>query len=155
MRFPRRQLFVDRKVQGALVQRVILHWMSFAGGLALLLAVMQYFQNPLISPDDHIDLFVRRNSLVFLILLSLMPIFAWDTVRLSHRFAGPVLRLHRMMKELAEGNDPGELRFRDGDFWDELAEQLNGIRAALKQAREVHGQGAGEQEFATTAKDAH
>ena len=155
MRYPRRQLFVDRQVQGALVRRVLLHWMSFAGGLALLVAVMQYFQNPLISLDDHIDLFVRRNSLVFLILLSLIPIFAWDTVRLSHRFAGPVLRLHRMMKELAIGNDPGELRFRDGDFWNELAEQLNGIRAALLHARQSHGQPAGEQEFATTAQDAN
>lgn len=154
MRYPRRRLFVDRQVQGALVRRVLFHWMSFAGGLAFLMAVMQYFQNPLISFDDHIDLFLRRNGLAFLILFSLLPIFAWDTVRLSHRFAGPVLRLHRMMKELAEGNDPGELRFRDGDFWNELAEQLNGIRV-LMQARNSQSQGASQQELATTAQDAH
>ena len=112
MRYVRRRKFVDVRVQGALVRRVVLHWLSFAVCLALVLAAMQYFLNPLASLEEQSAMFARRHGLTFLVLLLLLPAFAWDTVRISNRFAGPILRLHRMMKELSEGKDPGELHFR-------------------------------------------
>ena len=133
----RKRIFVDAEVQGALIRRVILHWTAFAATLAVILGAVQFFTNPLAPFDEHLAIFPRRHGLTFIILLLLLPAFLWDTARLSHRFSGPVLRLRRMMKELASGEDPGELRFRDGDFWMELGDHFNGIRARQLQAREL------------------
>jgi hypothetical protein len=127
----RKRIFVDAEVQGALIRRVVLHWTAFAATLAVILGAVQFFANPLASFDEHLTLFPRRHGLTFIVLLLLLPAFLWDTARLSHRFSGPVLRLRRMMKELAGGTDPGELRFRDGDFWKELGDYFNGIRSRL------------------------
>ena len=115
---------------------------------------MQAFQYPLASLDEHLALFPRRNGLTYLVLLLLMPAFMWDTVRLSHRFAGPVQRLRRMMKELAEGDDPGELRFRDGDFWRELGDHFNGIRARVYPDNELHESSSNGSVYELTAKEA-
>ncbi|MCI0643203.1 MAG: hypothetical protein L0Y70_29385 [Gemmataceae bacterium] len=133
----RKRIYVDAEVQGALIRRVIVHWAAFAAALAVILGAVQFFTNPLGSFDEHLALFPRRHGLTFIVLILLLPAFLWDTARLTHRFSGPVLRLRRMMKELAAGEDPGELRFRDGDFWKELGDHFNGIRARLVQAGEL------------------
>jgi hypothetical protein len=133
----RKRIFVDAEVQGALIRRVIVHWAAFAATLAIILGAVQFFTNPLAPFEEQLALFPRRHGLTFIILLLLLPAFLWDTARLSHRFSGPVLRLRRMMKDLAGGEDPGELRFRDGDFWQELGDHFNGIRSRLLQAGEL------------------
>src|SRR5688500_6842404 len=133
----RKRIFVDAEVQGALIRRVLVHWTAFAATLAVILGAVQFFTNPLGSLEEHLALFPRRHGLTFIVLLFLLPAFLWDTARLTHRFSGPVLRLRRMMKELAAGEDPGELRFRDGDFWMELGDHFNGVRSRVLQSREL------------------
>jgi hypothetical protein len=59
-----------------------------------------------------------------------------------------------MMQELAAGEDPGELRFRDDDFWRELGDHFNGLRAVVLAAREKQTVSNPEYEFAASAKDA-
>jgi hypothetical protein len=134
----RKRMFVDLPVQGALLRRVILHWVAFAVTLAVILFAVQFLVDPLLPIGDHLALFARKQALTFGVMLLLLPAFLWDTMRISHRFAGPVLRLRRMMKELAAGEDPGELRFRDGDFWIELGDYFNDIRSRLHIARELN-----------------
>jgi len=133
----RTRFFVDKPVQGALLLKVTIHWLAFALTLGLVLAAVQFFADPLASGADRWTTFLRRNGLTFIILALLFPMFLWDTIRLSNRFAGPVLRLRRMMNELATGTDPGPLRFRDGDFWIELGDHFNSIRSVVLEAREA------------------
>ncbi|MEX2141057.1 MAG: hypothetical protein WD894_17460 [Pirellulales bacterium] len=142
---PRKRIFVDSAVQGALIRNVLTHWLVFVVTLAVILGAVQFFQNPIASAEEQLSLFPRRHGLTFIILLLLLPTFLWDTVRLSNRFAGPVLRLRRMMEQLAVGKDPGELRFRDGDFWTELGAHFNGIRAQVLERCERN-------EFSATAE---
>jgi hypothetical protein len=54
-----------------------------------------------------------------------------DTIKLSHRFAGPVVNLRRSMREIAEGGTPRKLQFRRTDFWHELADDYNALLARL------------------------
>jgi hypothetical protein len=134
---PRKRIFVDSAVQGALIRNVLTHWVVFLITLAVILGAVQFFQNPMATADEQLLMFPRRHALTFVILVLMLPTFLWDTVRLSNRFAGPILRLRRMMQELAAGKDPGELRFREGDFWSELGEHFNGIRAQVLEARDA------------------
>lgn len=147
----RKRIFVDTAVQGALIRNVLTHWLVFVVTLAVILGAVQFFQNPMASAEEHLALFPRRHGLTFVILLLLLPTFLWDTARLSNRFAGPVLRLRRMMQTLAAGKDPGELRFREGDFWTELGEHFNGVRTRLLQTRESQECSATAQPYELTA----
>jgi hypothetical protein len=54
-----------------------------------------------------------------------VPVYVWDLVKLSHRFAGPMLRLRRILKDLAAGRRASHLRFRPNDFWQETAIDFN------------------------------
>ena len=60
-------------------------------------------------------------------MLSLAPMFIYDTVKLSNRFAGPVLRIRRAARQLADGEIPKKSKLRDGDFWKDLASDFNGV----------------------------
>jgi nitrogen fixation/metabolism regulation signal transduction histidine kinase len=153
---PRKRIFVDSAVQGALIRNVVTHWLVFLVTLAVILGAVQFFQNPVATADEQLAQFPRRHGLTFVILLLLLPTFLWDTVRLSNRFAGPVLRLRRMMQQLAEGKDPGELRFREGDFWSELGDHFNGIREQILDARQSQESSVTAQpyEFTAAAKTA-
>jgi hypothetical protein len=154
MRHLRKRIFVDSEVQGALIRRVIVHWIAFAMTLAVILAAVQFFQDPIASFDEHVAAFPRRHGLTFVVLLVLLPAFLWDTAKLSHRFSGPVLRLRRMLKELAAGEDPGELRFRDQDFWSDLGDHFNGVRTRVLQAQDhPFASETTARELATTARD--
>jgi hypothetical protein len=149
----RKRIFVDSAVQGALIRNVLTHWLIFVFTLAVILGAVQFFQNPVVSADELLTTFPRRNGLTFVILLLMLPTFLWDTVRLSNRFAGPVLRLRRMMQSLAAGEDPGELRFREGDFWSELGEHFNGIRARVLNSDRTGELSATELPYELTAAD--
>ena len=47
----------------------------------------------------------------------LLPLVIIDIVRLSNRFTGPLLRMRRSMRALAQGEQVEPLKFRDADFW--------------------------------------
>jgi methyl-accepting chemotaxis protein len=49
----------------------------------------------------------------------------WMGLRLSHRVAGPLLRLKNEMLRTAQGGEVTPLKFRDGDYFEDLAEAYN------------------------------
>jgi hypothetical protein len=59
------------------------------------------------------------------VMLLLVPVYVWDVVKLSHRFAGPMLRLRRILNDLADGGRASALKFRPNDFWHETATEFN------------------------------
>ena len=69
MRHLRKRIFVDSEVQGALIRRVIVHWIAFAITLAVILAAVQFFLDPIASFDEHLAAFPRRHGLTFVVLL--------------------------------------------------------------------------------------
>jgi hypothetical protein len=54
-------------------------------------------------------------------------------VRLTHRVAGPLFRLERHLEAVKAGQDPGELRLREEDQLQGLAELVNEALAAARQ----------------------
>ena len=68
---------------------------------------------------------VRRFLPFFVVTLALIPAFIWDTLKLTNRFAGPILRLREALAEAGQGNTVPPLRFRDNDFWQEMASNFN------------------------------
>jgi len=67
-----------------------------------------------------------------LVMFFLLPVFILDTIKLSHRFAGPIYRLRNTVRSLANGEEFRPLKFREVDFWQGLAEDFNVMVARLK-----------------------
>ena len=130
----RRQHWVDSRVQGTLVRRVLFHWCAFFAVTLMCVAVMQ-----LLLGDPNKTIAERVGSpgsgllLIGVIMLALFPAFALDTVRFSNRFVGPIARLRRYMRDLKAGEDVGKLSFRNNDFWSEVADEFNAVADRVRE----------------------
>ena len=123
----RRQLLVDAKLQGALILQVTLYWFYCLLTVAMLALIWIVFvKRPLSSVDLFQELWMSCGPALLGSVL-LLPLVLMDCVRISNRFAGPVLRIRREMKALAEGKVSRSVQLRDGDFWLEFAEDWNQV----------------------------
>jgi hypothetical protein len=137
----RKRLFIDPEVQGAIVRRSLLHWL-----LALLIAsacllLIQVLLNGMDQPlTQNISVVWKHFGLLLIVLICVFPLFAYDCIRLSNRFTGPIYSLRTALRKLADGEPIPDLCFRQDDFWNELARDVNRISARLDQRRLLEDQ---------------
>ncbi len=132
----RARKYVDRNVQGGLLTRMAIHWGVFFFSSAFAYIVVQ----AIVSPNgtsflQRVQNSITEFSLLGLLMLTLMPAFLLDVVRFSNRFAGPVVRLRRFLRELGENGEVPPLKFRDDDFWMEIANEFNVCRERIYRQR--------------------
>ncbi len=136
----RKQNFVDTTVQGALLRRIIMHWVMYFIVAFLSIVLLQAM---LSGPDgeplmQRVITEVKEFTLVGIILLCIFPAFLLDTIRFSNRFVGPVGRLRRFLKQLGQDGNTERLSFRGGDFWAEMADEYNNVAQMVEeQAKEI------------------
>lgn len=133
---PRRQLFVDHKVQGALMLRAAMYWALCLFTVTLLLICWRMLTGPARPFYTHFDDLWFHFAPAMIVALLLLPVIVADSVRLTNRFAGPMYRLRRMMRQLAAGEPTPEIHFRKGDFWQDFADDFNTLRAKFEEMRE-------------------
>jgi hypothetical protein len=133
--YQRRQRFIDRPIQGALIVRAILFW-----ALTLLTQVLlMIFLAVLFSSPD--GFYANLGELAWYLKLTaygsllVLPMILFDLVRLSHRWVGPIYRLRSALQALGRGDQVPPIRFREGDYWQELAGDFNVIAAELTRLR--------------------
>jgi len=51
---------------------------------------------------------------------------------MSNRFVGPLQRIRRALRDLAAGKDIPFIAFRKGDFWCDLADDVNRLNDRMK-----------------------
>jgi hypothetical protein len=128
----RRKVFIDSDVQGALTRRILLHWVCFLLVASTAAFMLQALSNPFRPLAEHFrDLWWNQGPFL-LVTVFLLPVFVLDTIKLSHRFAGPIFSLRRAMREVAEGKPPRKLKFRTGDFWHDLSDDFNAMLARFE-----------------------
>ena len=129
----RTRILVDPPVQWAIARRVFLHWcmllvclVTISGMMRLLFAAgEQPFMEALKSA-------VMAQAPLLCIMFILMPVFLRDTLKLSNRFAGPMYRLRTVLAEMAGGGEGQNIKFRGGDFWQEVAGDFNEVRSQIQ-----------------------
>jgi methyl-accepting chemotaxis protein len=125
---PRRtKHFIDANVQGSLARRIIFHWIAFLGVAFFVSFILQVLSNPFRPVLAHMRDVWYSHGPFLLVMLFLLPVFVMDTVKLSHRFVGPIYSLRRAFREIAAGKTPRQLKFRRRDFWKDLAEDYNAM----------------------------
>jgi hypothetical protein len=128
----RTRLFVDPRVQGALVVRVLTYWALCLITLTLMLLGWSIVRTPRMF-YTHLDDMWFHYGPALIASLVLLPMVVVDIIRLSNRFAGPLVRLRRGMRALARGERVEPIDFRDSDFWQDFADEFNAIAARLGQ----------------------
>ena len=131
----RKRLFVDPEVQGALVLRVLLYWAVCLITIALMLLCWSIVRTPRLS-YNHLDNMWFHYGPALIASCVMLPMVVVDLIRLSNRFAGPLLRLRRSMWALARGEHVEPIQFREGDFWQEFAEAFNAILIRMQREAE-------------------
>lgn len=124
----RSKTLVDAEVQGSLLRRIALHWVLFFICNAVALVIwIRMFEQPDAGWGQTFGDTMRRFLPFFVITAALIPAFVWDTLKLSHRFAGPMLRLRNALADAKEGRRVEPLTFRGSDFWREVATNFNAV----------------------------
>lgn len=124
----RSKLFVDSKVQGALAIRIALHWLLFFVVSMMCIFALEYFLgDPGLTFQEHGYVVWQKYAFFILLMLTIVPSFVYDAIKLSNRFAGPMVRLKKNIKAVANGEQVEHIQFRDGDFWVEVCEDFNQV----------------------------
>lgn len=129
----RKKLFVDPKVQGALVVRVGFYWVVCLITITLMLLCWRILSGPARLFYTHFDEMWFNFGPALIASFILLPLVLVDIVRLSNRFAGPLVRLRRSMRALARGEEVRPIQFREGDFWQEFADEFNALLARMQE----------------------
>jgi HAMP domain-containing protein len=132
----RKRLITDIQVQGALIVRVVIYWMLCLTAIGTLLFLWQMVVRPLSPIDQQVRELWGLYRPAAVVSLLLLPIVVLDMLRLTNRFAGPLFRLRRAMRDLSQGKAVAPIQFRKGDFWQEFAGDFNAIAARMQKSKE-------------------
>ena len=78
----------------------------------------------------------KRNALIIVLVLwqlGFIGIAFIANIFLTHKVAGPIFKLKKFFQAIADGEDNGKLKFRDGDYFEDLAVAYNDAISALKE----------------------
>ncbi len=129
----RKRLWVDARLQTALLLRVFSYWTmaTLTIGMAFVLATL------LSSPPAAFSTVLSRAAVQFgpalIAAFLLLPILLVDFLRMSHQVVGPIRRLRDEMEHLANGETVEPVAFRRKDFWADFAESFNRVAERLQQ----------------------
>ena len=133
----RGKLYIDRDVQRALLWQLLRHWTIFIAMLVgMLLAFEAFAEGPPKSLLDSLQNLWFRHATLFVVIATLFPVFAYDSIKLSHRFVGPVMRLRGALRSAANGEPIRPLKFRENDFWHDMADSFNDLVERLPAERD-------------------
>ncbi len=143
---PRRQLFVDRQVQGALLVRIAAYWCFSVLAVCLITLCVQaitYPNRPFLEYFAFSEFFVQYGPLILTSAI-LVPLIMFDVVAVSNRFVGPLLRMRRSMRNLAAGEPVEPIHFREKDYWQEVAQEFNLVVARVQELERELAEARGE-----------
>lgn len=143
-----RMLFINSRLQGLLTARVAGAWVIYHVLLWHALFLHHYMDylsgqaagaTPL--PFRHIYAeFVDTHTSLILCAVAVLPLVMLETLRQTHRFAGPLDRVSRALRRLTAGSTVAPLQVRMGDPVHELITDLNNF-LAMHQAEQLQRSG--------------
>ena len=129
----RQRVYLDR-VQSVLVLRVVAYWFYCLLAATLMACCLVAWLDPPASAGELFAQVFRRFGLVYAASIAVLPLVMLDVVRISHRFVGPIFRLRQALRQAADGGAVEPIKFRDDDYWREVADEFNRAFAARRAA---------------------
>jgi hypothetical protein len=124
-------IFVDRPIQGALLLRASVYCAICLTMQQLIVCLFVLLTSTTADMNTNGARLWWHIQLSIVASLAILPILLLDILKLSHRWVGPVFRLRASMHALSVGESIPPIRFRDGDYWQDLASDVNVVAAEL------------------------
>jgi hypothetical protein len=129
----RHQMIADKKLQGALLAHTTIYWFYCLFSVTLIAVCWIIVSKQPESSSELFTLLWLNCGPALLGSVVLLPLVLLDCLKLSSRFAGPMVRMQRVMRELAAGENPPAITLRPGDYWTEFADDFNMVMERLRQ----------------------
>lgn len=127
--YRRRRYLVDQDAQGALLRRAARYWVNSILCIAGFTVLGWLFIWPgiptVVGQWELLSPMLSVLAVGLVVSLLVMPLVLYDFLKLTNRFAGPVYRLERSLRDLAAGRQVKPVRLRDGDYCNGLADAFN------------------------------
>jgi hypothetical protein len=138
MQYRKREcLLVDSKVQGSLILRVIGYWFACIVTIELLNLSWLIATGP--DQPTFADALLNHDWRPSYIRVAagavLLSAIVYDMLRFSNRFAGPVFRMQRALRNVEQNGTVESVRLRENDYWQDFAADLNLALAKLASER--------------------
>lgn len=135
----RKTSVANARIQYTLAFRVVTHFFIFICAGAIFGIINQFLLDPFGGVRENLATWLRSAVPFLLALICMMPIFVLDTLKLSNRIVGPIWNLRNTVRSLAAGEpNTRPLRFRKGDFWEDLPESFNQMTDRLRKEGAAH-----------------
>ena len=128
----RRPRIVDRRLQLALLWKAVVQWALFTLVAFGVLLAWEFLAQTPGQQGSPLRAVWERHGIVFLVLVAMLPAVVYDSFKFSHRLAGPMVRLRHTVHCLAKGERVESLKFRQRDYWHDLADDFNVLLARLQ-----------------------
>lgn len=126
----RRRIWID-PIQTRLALRLTLLCLSFFVSGWLILNVVRAIGESMGALAEESS-FGRLGLPVFVVVLSILGLIGYDCIRFVHRLVGPMYRFRKTVQAISAGEPVPLVRLRQGDFFQEFAEDLNEMLTALE-----------------------
>ena len=136
----RKQVFVLKKFQVRYIAAILLFMfiIAFIAGYTVYMTTYLEFGEKLAAVYPQgllLDIVQRVNTVLFVRLLIISPIVVLIGLVLSHRIAGPIVRIKKFLGRLNEGHFENELKLRDKDEMGDVADSLNLLVSRMREER--------------------
>jgi signal transduction histidine kinase len=136
--YRRRQLIVNRPLQFRFNKAMlgILYVLTFIALGSVYLTLWMILQTFGLQHDPvTVALFSTIGWSIALELLLVGPFVVWLGVLLTHKVAGPLVRVHAALAQLTQGNFNIRISLRKGDSLTDLADAVNTLADSLQRRK--------------------
>ncbi len=137
-KFKRSKLFIDPRVQGAILARIVSYWVCCVLFITLPMLIMTVVSEPDLTFGAHLGVVWQSAGPLLTATVLLLPLAIYDVLKLTNKFAGPVYRFRRELSRMARGEEVQAIEFRGKDFWNDLADSYNLLLERLQSSDDVN-----------------
>lgn len=112
---------------------------AFTSFFALLAAIEIVLFGLLLYLVEHLNTYFSYDMMLYIrfsVLLGIILIFTgfnfWYGVRLSHRIAGPMIQIQRVLDQALKGEYGNRIQLRSNDYLHEISDELNRLLEKLE-----------------------
>ncbi len=132
---------IDQPLQQHVVSRVMFYGMTLMLFVILALAFWETFFGVGGLFTTNLISVSKKYSPVLLAMVCFIPFMVYDSIKLTHKIAGPLYRLRQDLTKFKAGQ-PVNVNFRSSDFLQDIPERVNELLMEVSELRAAKGDSA-------------
>jgi len=128
----RKRVWVDR-FQTKLFIRIAGYWLIYQVAVWNLLFAWRLLQQGPGNLGEQFVGFFHDFWPTLVVFALVVPVLCWDAIRFSHRLVGPIYRFRKTVQALTAGEAVRPIKLREGDYLEEMKEDINKLLESLQQ----------------------